>query len=91
MVAPVVSLFTREWIEIVFGYQKSTWLLSLPLYEGVDWNDTVKWHGAIILSLPLYEGVDWNAVIVRNQKNGVPVSLFTREWIEIERFVTATA
>ena len=33
-----VSLFTREWIEILrcFRCHRTAW--SLPLYEGVDWN-----------------------------------------------------
>ena len=31
-----VSLFTREWIEIVLHRQALRTLLRLPLYEGVD-------------------------------------------------------
>ena len=34
----VVSLFTREWIEMIFVKYHSSYRLSLPLYEGVDWN-----------------------------------------------------
>ena len=34
-----VSLFTREWIEIFRSGHTNLELLSLPLYEGVDWND----------------------------------------------------
>ena len=34
----VVSLFTREWIEIQKIYLHFGSVASLPLYEGVDWN-----------------------------------------------------
>ena len=34
--------------------------LSLPLYEGVDWNHSMSWSLLVQPSLPLYEGVDWN-------------------------------
>ena len=33
-----VSLFTREWIEIAFQLSGRNFERSLPLYEGVDWN-----------------------------------------------------
>ena len=34
-----VSLFTREWIEIIPTLLSSAVTLCLPLYEGVDWNN----------------------------------------------------
>ena len=40
-----VSLFTREWIEIVVdGFMKFS-DEGLPLYEGVDWNKIRKVAG----------------------------------------------
>ena len=33
---------------------------SLPLYEGVDWNQSWKHASHYCKGLPLYEGVDWN-------------------------------
>ena len=55
---------------------------SLPLYEGVDWNMFIT-SFCLNYSLPLYEGVDWNWSVRRGKRTGRPVSLFTREWIEI--------
>ena len=34
----LVSLFTREWIEILSSLLSSSMKICLPLYEGVDWN-----------------------------------------------------
>ena len=34
-----VSLFTREWIEIPSAFTAFLYPMSLPLYEGVDWNN----------------------------------------------------
>ena len=101
----LVSLFTREWIEILSSHSATPTQRSLPLYEGVDWNSpdwlTTIWailspslRGSGLklsvhilqvqhpCSLPLYEGVDWN---IKLMCSGIliPVSLFTREWIEI--------
>ena len=36
--AAKVSLFTREWIEMLGGVRSAELSISLPLYEGVDWN-----------------------------------------------------
>ena len=57
----VVSLFTREWIEICHRsilYNCDT--KGLPLYEGVDWNKYSNNAESAGKCLPLYEGVDWN-------------------------------
>ena len=126
-----VSLFTREWIEILKRCTALRWVKRLPLYEGVDWNGrllakdrmqcsvslfTREWiemvlckhflnHSArspslrgsglkydfpvvfpaLLYSLPLYEGVDWNGIVSGWLKNSF-VSLFTREWIEIQNW-----
>ena len=127
----MVSLFTREWIEIASAVDRQYSKKGLPLYEGVDWNvSSVLLCGAIpqspslrgsglksllssqcplqSIGLPLYEGVDWNRwdIIRINQKRCLPlyegvdwncgyaairsatfsVSLFTREWIEMNRY-----
>ena len=37
--------------------------------------------------LPLYEGVDWNYIVLIPPFALCPVSLFTREWIEIFIFI----
>ena len=34
--------------------------IRLPLYEGVDWNQSWKHASHYCKGLPLYEGVDWN-------------------------------
>ena len=59
-------------------------MYSLPLYEGVDWNPyTSGSNGMVFVGLPLYEGVDWNSCACPDKHPVRPVSLFTREWIEI--------
>ena len=58
--------------------------MSLPLYEGVDWNRHGKGTFTATASLPLYEGVDWNFLPSVGRLFFV-VSLFTREWIEMFR------
>ena len=78
----LVSLFTREWIEIYHFHKERGYCNCLPLYEGVDWNLQCRILKALRFCLPLYEGVDWNfkqrcICFTRD------VSLFTREWIEI--------
>ena len=55
-----VSLFTREWIEIIMLANRSERCLCLPLYEGVDWNTYDAIYRLLNNGLPLYEGVDWN-------------------------------
>ena len=43
------------------------------------------WFALFLCSLPLYEGVDWNPVLYDSVCTLLPkVSLFTREWIEID-------
>ena len=79
-----VSLFTREWIEIVVATAKTIKAACLPLYEGVDWNFQRATLSCSLLCLPLYEGVDWNRKRTNRNRRG-SVSLFTREWIEIIR------
>ena len=78
-----VSLFTREWIEIIALTFSTQYSNGLPLYEGVDWNLALLACPALLArGLPLYEGVDWNSTESVN-RIGRNVSLFTREWIEI--------
>ena len=79
---PIVSLFTREWIEITNCCFIIHLIQSLPLYEGVDWNDYESDGTGSYQCLPLYEGVDWNPLTSDLYLLQV-VSLFTREWIEI--------
>ena len=55
-----VSLFTREWIEILEPTSLVSEKTRLPLYEGVDWNDLEGLFSDAASCLPLYEGVDWN-------------------------------
>ena len=59
-VTDTVSLFTREWIEIVFDSRRGRSAFGLPLYEGVDWNLQPLYVSLYGWGLPLYEGVDWN-------------------------------
>ena len=56
---------------------------GLPLYEGVDWNCRFGVQQSLEFCLPLYEGVDWNWIPVVPAYCANRVSLFTREWIEI--------
>ena len=81
-----VSLFTREWIEIIHIFVPFLPVLRLPLYEGVDWNVDVidkkeKDSGSPSLrgSGLKYHRRTWRC-------NWRIVSLFTREWIEINCF-----
>ena len=60
--------------------------MGLPLYEGVDWNPEVDHLRKRLLCLPLYEGVDWNWIRNWRSPNEEPVSLFTREWIEMSNW-----
>ena len=57
--------------------------LCLPLYEGVDWNS----HGLItnlsLLLSPSLRGSGLKFSAIQNMRNKYSVSLFTREWIEI--------
>ena len=79
-----VSLFTREWIEISSTVITVPTGVSLPLYEGVDWNAVLAhFLNLAEQGLPLYEGVDWNPFIVKHESKRYKVSLFTREWIEM--------
>ena len=72
----LVSLFTREWIEIIVVDNPPFSILGLPLYEGVDWNS----HGLItnlsLLCLPLYEGVDWNSLAWLKNSNASSLPLY---------------
>ena len=60
----IVSLFTREWIEILSRSLMPKKKRSLPLYEGVDWNVCWVHTGGRWTCLPLYEGVDWELVFI---------------------------
>ena len=77
-----VSLFTREWIEII---SIIAWIarkvVSLFTREWIEIDSFCVFDSAL-LRLPLYEGVDWNRAVC---KSGVlcRVPLFTREWIEM--------
>ena len=81
----VVSLFTREWIEILWLIQQIKQSMSLPLYEGVDWNHSLALWCPHVKCLPLYEGVDWNLDANNFCYWSIAVSLFTREWIEMKK------
>ena len=81
--SPLVSLFTREWIEIT-GIC-CTWfsLLRLPLYEGVDWNSHSPRAMARSKSVSLFTR-EWIEIgYFFCNRSAKLVSLFTREWIEI--------
>ena len=78
----VVSLFTREWIEIdktlsIFNSGES------PSLRGSGLKSKPKPESTVVTSLPLYEGVDWNCGKTIDSLKRNVVSLFTREWIEI--------
>ena len=77
-----VSLFTREWIEIVCQplFPKK-YFVSLFTREWIEILSTMI-PCSMRCSLPLYEGVDWN-LDKRTSISARHVSLFTREWIEI--------
>ena len=60
----IVSLFTREWIEIEKSHIIKQRGHRLPLYEGVDWNLLPEVPASNQSSLPLYEGVDWNSLVI---------------------------
>ena len=49
--------------------------------SGLKYNYKISYH--LNLCLPLYEGVDWNRRLQTAGFPWHPVSLFTREWIEI--------
>ena len=63
---------------------------SLPLYEGVDWNISFTPFPVNFISLPLYEGVDWNSWGSAAAIRASGVSLFTREWIEMQHGINLT-
>ena len=102
-----VSLFTREWIEIIRVC--ASWTakcLSLPLYEGVDWNKTsqkavwfwnqspslrgsgLKYHCwntcKLVFMSPSLRGSGLKWCSPHGLHGCFTVSLFTREWIEIQ-------
>ena len=74
-VCDVVSLFTREWIEIILVKIHKINILCLPLYEGVDWNCFSVCVFGCCIGLPLYEGVDWNVSQLDVQKEKKSPSL----------------
>ena len=84
-----VSLFTREWIEMVLCKHFLNHSARSPSLRGSGLKyDFPVVFPALLYSLPLYEGVDWNGIVSGWLKNSF-VSLFTREWIEIAAEYTA--
>ena len=79
-----VSLFTREWIEIPTAFPWTLWFPGLPLYEGVDWNMQAVVNGNCLHTSPSLRGsgLKFRSCCVYRFQN--KVSLFTREWIEIQ-------
>ena len=85
-----VSLFTREWIEIPVSFVIVTISLS-PSLRGSGLKSCYYYSTTKrALSLPLYEGVDWNTITSVELKLR-KVSLFTREWIEMQTFIKCIA
>ena len=79
----IVSLFTREWIEILAEHRYHKTNCCLPLYEGVDWNSGAVMYTVFrAVSLFTREWIEMDKSAPPYQSIGV--SLFTREWIEIE-------
>ena len=79
----LVSLFTREWIEIPFDALLHPLSNSLPLYEGVDWNNENVFPAATPDDVSLFTR-EWIEICFNLDKSCFcEVSLFTREWIEI--------
>ena len=88
MFPPPVSLFTREWIEILIAFSPAIWKSSrLPLYEGVDWNPVqlIVNHTVQCVSLFTREWIEINRWHSSSMQRSV--SLFTREWIEMQTTV----
>ena len=88
--AVVVSLFTREWIEIEQGTGGVRMKNPSPSLRGSG----LKYYCAgnrirNAVRLPLYEGVDWNKIHKLRILFLCIVSLFTREWIEILKSLTS--
>ena len=79
----IVSLFTREWIEIFFTSSFFSERHCLPLYEGVDWNAQFPFCKTVLfVSLFTREWIEIAKLQALTNHNSV--SLFTREWIEID-------
>ena len=79
----LVSLFTREWIEMTGLDAMTMQGFSLPLYEGVDWNWTTRRSMQTCWKSPSLRGSGLKSSGVSKRTNLFFVSLFTREWIEI--------
>ena len=56
---------------------------SLPLYEGVDWNGSAESYRRCFSTSPSLRGSGLKSSPVRAAFPRDPVSLFTREWIEM--------
>ena len=88
LISLFVSLFTREWIEIILRKSMTSSLGSPSLRgSGLKFRQEGQYQSGTC-RLPLYEGVDWNleSDVVTDDKDWV--SLFTREWIEIDTGVS---
>ena len=84
ILSEIVSLFTREWIEILFARPLVWFGRPVSLFTR-EWIEISCGKIELIerFSLPLYEGVDWNLAAMATVLILWQVSLFTREWIEI--------
>ena len=79
----IVSLFTREWIEIESAPHSRYLTIRLPLYEGVDWNKPQKGMCLDLQRSPSLRGSGLKFGVKPEEWEPLDVSLFTREWIEI--------
>ena len=82
----VVSLFTREWIEMTKFDKIAVYRKSLPLYEGVDWNFFFRRLPLAGGLSPSLRGSGLKSLCPDKYETITVVSLFTREWIEIRQF-----
>ena len=87
----LVSLFTREWIEMMVRFAVVLLRQRLPLYEGVDWNGWKQAFPCYNMEVSLFTR-EWIEIPAPVPCFAVrAVSLFTREWIEIFPFYQAQA
>ena len=78
-----VSLFTREWIEIENAPGATLSLMPSPSLRGSGLKCIVSYRPFFQLQSPSLRGSGLKSYTVPVGAAQAPVSLFTREWIEI--------
>ena len=87
----IVSLFTREWIEILGILSRYQWCTSPSLRgSGLKYMQH-QWKKLKKKQSPSLRGSGLKCSCMPWRSSGWPVSLFTREWIEIKSSVMKSA